>query len=211
MRRRGALGDECQLQVVDDPVDDGIVRGTLPWRKRTSGPTGRSIFSGTRPSTYLQERDPRGLRGQRLPDAPGRRRSTIIWRKDTARLPGNEQTLRNYIGYLIETDGLRLDETAAGSTRKVPELPFGKQMQLDFGRYRCRSGLRLYIFAALLSASRYKYVIFQGKPFRTLDVIRHLLDAFRLFWRPARGAGDRPGPADGGQRERRGHHLYEGF
>jgi hypothetical protein len=25
MRRRGALGDECQLQVVDDPVDDGMV------------------------------------------------------------------------------------------------------------------------------------------------------------------------------------------
>jgi transposase len=64
---------------------------------------------------------------------------------------------------------------------KVPELPFGKQMQLDFGQYRCRSGLRLYIFAALLSASRYKYVIFQGRPFRTLDVIQHLLDALDYF------------------------------
>ena len=64
---------------------------------------------------------------------------------------------------------------------KVPELSFGKQMQLDFGRYRCRSGLVLYIFAALLSASRYKYVIFQGEPFKTLDVIRHLLDSFDYF------------------------------
>jgi hypothetical protein len=95
-------------------------------------------------------------------------------------LPGNEQSLRNFIGYLIRTDGLRLDETARLYT-KVPELPFGKQMQLDFGQYRCRSGLRLYILASLLSASRYKYVIFQGQPFRTLDVIRLLLDAFEYF------------------------------
>ena len=95
-------------------------------------------------------------------------------------LPANEQSLRNYISYLIETDGLRLDETARLYT-KVPELPFGKQMQLDFGRYRCRSGLRLYIFAALLSASRYKYVIFQGQPFRMLDVIRLFLEAFDYF------------------------------
>jgi len=95
-------------------------------------------------------------------------------------LPANEQSLRNFIGYLIGTDGLRLDETSRLYT-KVPELPFGKQMQLDFGQYRCPSGLRLYIFAALLSASRYKYVIFQGKPFRTLDVIRLLLDAFDYF------------------------------
>jgi hypothetical protein len=95
-------------------------------------------------------------------------------------LPGNEQTLRNYIGYLIGTDRLRLD----GNVRlygKVPELPFGKQMQLDFGRHRCRSGLVLYIFTALLSASRTKYVIFQSQPFRTLDVIRHLLDSFDYF------------------------------
>jgi len=95
-------------------------------------------------------------------------------------LPANEQSLRNFIGYLIRTDGLRLDGTSRLYT-KVPELPFGRQMQLDFGQYRCRSGLRLWIFAALLSASRYRYVIFQGRPFRTLDVIRLLLDAFDYF------------------------------
>ena len=95
-------------------------------------------------------------------------------------LPGNEQTLRNYIAYLLQTESLRLDD-AVRLYSKVPELPFGKQMQLDFGQYRCRSGLVLYIFAAVLSASRYKYVIFQRQPFRTLDVIRHLLDCFDYF------------------------------
>ena len=37
-------------------------------------------------------------------------------------LPGNEQSLRNYIGYLIQTDKLRLDERLRTYT-KVPELP----------------------------------------------------------------------------------------
>jgi len=36
----------------------------------------------------------------------------------------------------------------------------------------------LYIFAAVLSASRYKYVIFQDHPFTTLEVIFHLLMCF---------------------------------
>lgn len=92
-------------------------------------------------------------------------------------LPANEQTLRNYISHLIQTDKLRLDEKLR-TYMKVPELPFGKQMQLDFGQYRCRSGLKLFIFVAGLSASRYKYVIFQDHPFKTKEVIDHLLSCF---------------------------------
>ena len=95
-------------------------------------------------------------------------------------LAASEQTLRNYIGYLIQTDKLRLKEKIRLYT-KVPELPFGRQMQLDFGQYRCKSGLKLYIFASLLSASRYKYVIFQDHPFRTNEVISHLLNSFDYF------------------------------
>jgi len=92
----------------------------------------------------------------------------------------NEQTLRNYIAYLIKTDKLRLDERLRTYT-KVPELPFGRQMQLDFGQHRSPSGLKLFIFAAVLSASRYKYVIFQDHPFRTKDVIHHLLNCYDYF------------------------------
>ena len=72
------------------------------------------------------------------------------------RLPGSEQTLRNYIKYLTETS----------------------QLQIDFGEYKTRSGLKLYIFAAVLSASRYKYIAFQDKAFTTLDLISHLLTCF---------------------------------
>jgi hypothetical protein len=95
-------------------------------------------------------------------------------------LPANEQSLRNYIHYLILTDKLKLDEGLRTYTQ-VPELPFGKQMQLDFGEFKCRSGLKLFIFAAVLSASRYKYTAFQSRPFKTRDVIEHLLDCFDYF------------------------------
>jgi len=60
----------------------------------------------------------------------------------------------------------------------VAELPYGKQLQIDFGEYRTRRGLKLYIFAAVLSASRYKYCALQDRPFTTLDLINHLLDCF---------------------------------
>jgi len=95
-------------------------------------------------------------------------------------LPGNEQTLRNYISYLIQTDKMKLEEKIRTYT-KVPELPYARQMQLDFGQYRLRSGLKLFIFASVLSASRYKYVIFQDHPFKTREVIHHLLNCFDYF------------------------------
>jgi len=95
-------------------------------------------------------------------------------------LPWAEKTLRNYVNYLIETEKLSLNENIR-IYRKVPELPFGKQMQFDFGQFRLRSGLKLFIFAAVLSASRYRYVIFQDHPFKTREVIYHLLSCFDYF------------------------------
>ena len=64
-------------------------------------------------------------------------------------LPGNEHTLRNYIHHLIKSGVLCL---AAGkrSFEKVGTLSYGKQLQIDFGQYRTKSGLTLYLFAAVL-------------------------------------------------------------
>ena len=44
------------------------------------------------------------------------------------KLPGNEKTLRNYIGYLIQTEKLTLNEKIRTYT-KVPELPFGHHIR----------------------------------------------------------------------------------
>ncbi|MEA3420586.1 MAG: DDE-type integrase/transposase/recombinase [Acidobacteriota bacterium] len=95
-------------------------------------------------------------------------------------LPWTEKTFRNYVNYLIEIEKLSLDENIR-IYMKVPELPFGKQMQLDFGEFRFRSGLKLFIFAGVLSASRYKYVVFQDHPFKTKEVIDHLLNCFDYY------------------------------
>jgi transposase len=96
------------------------------------------------------------------------------------RVPSTEKTLRNYIDYLIRVDKLRLNENIRTYTQ-VPELPFGRQMQLDFGQYKYNSSYKLFILAAVLSASRYKYILFQDHPFKTREVIHHLLSCFDYF------------------------------
>jgi len=92
-------------------------------------------------------------------------------------LPGNEQTLRNYIHCLVKNEVLVFTDRQRMYTSVGP-LPYGKQLQIDFGEYRTKRGWKLYIFGAVLSASRYKYVAFQDHPFRTIEVIHHLLDCF---------------------------------
>ncbi len=96
------------------------------------------------------------------------------------KLPGAETTLRYFISYLIKKGDLVFSENTR-VYQKVNELPYGKQMQLDFGEFRVNKDLKLYIFATVLSSSRFKYVAFQDKPFTTKDVIRHLLDTFDYY------------------------------
>jgi len=95
-------------------------------------------------------------------------------------LPAGEKSLRNYIHFLEREGDLEYQNKVRLYTQ-VPELAYGKQMQLDFGEKKTPSGLKLYIFAVVLSASRYKYITFQDTPFKTLDVIHHLLNTFDFF------------------------------
>lgn len=95
-------------------------------------------------------------------------------------LPGTERSFRNYISYLVEKEQLKFNSNKR-IYYPVAELPYGKQLQIDFGEYRTQKGLKLYIFAAVLSASRYKYCALQDRPFTTLDLINHLLDCFQYI------------------------------
>lgn len=95
-------------------------------------------------------------------------------------LPGTEKSLRNYIHHLYRTNQLEF-RSALRCYQQVAEQPYGRQLQVDFGEYRTRSRCRLYMFAAVLAASRYKYVRFQGHPFAALEVIAHLLGCFDHF------------------------------
>ena len=95
-------------------------------------------------------------------------------------LPGSERSFRNYIQFLIENGDL--EKNAEGRLyQPVDELPFGKQMQLDFGEIKISLHEKVYIFGALLSSSRFKYSVVQGKPFKAIDVIKHLLNCFEYF------------------------------
>ena len=93
------------------------------------------------------------------------------------KLPANENSLRNYIRYLVLTGRLTLNERKRYYT-KVADLPYGKQLQIDFGEKKNRRGGKYYIFAAVLSTSRFKYSALRERPFTAMDLILHLLDCF---------------------------------
>jgi transposase len=93
-------------------------------------------------------------------------------------LPGTERTLRNYLAYL-KAAGLA-GKGKGREYRPVEPLPYGKQTQIDFGQEPTNIG-KVYFVVLVLSRSRYRYVAAQERPFTTLDVIGHLLDAFAFF------------------------------
>lgn len=92
-------------------------------------------------------------------------------------LPATEATLRNFVHYLIQSGELVINSKQRKYTQ-VPQMPYGKQLQIDFGEYQQKNGTKLYIMGAVLSSSRYKYAALQERNFRTEDLIGHLMDCF---------------------------------
>ena len=95
-------------------------------------------------------------------------------------LPGTARTLRKYVSQLVRNGEILSGETTRIYT-PVDQLPFGKQLQVDFGQVTIETGEEIYIFASVLSASRYRYVAVQNRPFTTIDVILHLIDCFNYI------------------------------
>ncbi len=95
-------------------------------------------------------------------------------------LPAGSRTLRNYIRGL-HASGAVTQTPKPRVRRPQEEAEPGDQCQVDFGQQRIASGAVVYIFAAVLAASRVRFVSVQNRPFRTVDVIRHILAAFALF------------------------------
>jgi hypothetical protein len=68
----------------------------------------------------------------------------------------------------------------------VEELPQGYQMQLDFGEKTVRDAyssryIKLYFVVFTLSHSRYKWGVFQDKPFLSADLVEALYGCFDYF------------------------------
>ena len=96
----------------------------------------------------------------------------------------SENTVRNYVNVL--RDQYYIPKVKAHRTYSaVPEVPMGSQAQVDFGQTVVEDSQkrkhRLYFIAFILSHSRYKYVEWLDRPFRTTDVIHMHENAFQYF------------------------------
>ena len=94
-------------------------------------------------------------------------------------LPASERSFRNYMAHL-RTNG-DLQQKQERIYEPVEPLPPGMQMQLDFGEYRLKDNSKYYIFAAILSASRCRYVKIYNRPLTTKDLINGLNDCFEYY------------------------------
>jgi hypothetical protein len=70
------------------------------------------------------------------------------------RLPASERTLRNYIGFLIESGQVEAAPNEPRTYDYVFDTPPGQQMLLDFGEMRLGKGLAIHFICMLLRYSR---------------------------------------------------------
>ena len=95
-----------------------------------------------------------------------------------------ENTTRNYVNELrIAYHIPKVSEQRVYEA--VPDSPMGFQAQVDFGQdlVTANDGTRkrLYFIGFVLSHSRYKYIEFLDRPFRTTDLVRCHENAFEFF------------------------------
>jgi len=123
----------------------------------------------------------------RLEDCPEASAAQIFdWLKEDFRdLPSvNDKTVFNYTMFIRQKHGIPKPFIYRVFSQ-VPELPYGKQAQVDFGEYTMRTDTggrkKVYFFSMVLSRSRYKFIFFSDTPFTTIIVIEAHEMAFDYF------------------------------
>jgi transposase len=108
------------------------------------------------------------------------------WLLEIHKLDAEERTVRRYVVLLREKYSITKNSEPLREYEAVDELPKGFQLQMDFGAkwvrdaYNPRS-IKLYVAAFSLSYSRYKWGIFQTKPFTSKDLVNALYSCFEYF------------------------------
>lgn len=96
-----------------------------------------------------------------------------------------ERTVRDYVNKMRKEHGILKPIKNTREYCCIPELPPGQQLQADFGEYwAIREGkkrIKLYMAAFILAHSRYKYVLWQPRPFTTIDFISCLESCFEAL------------------------------
>ena len=100
-------------------------------------------------------------------------------------LPGNEQTLRNYVRYLKKHDVISSMPKNTRIYDHVFDTPPGEQMLVDFGQQTISRGHTIHFLCLLLRYSRYLLVFAQDHRFNADEACRSMYRAFcKLGGRP---------------------------
>jgi hypothetical protein len=100
-------------------------------------------------------------------------------------LPGNEQTLRNYISYLKAIGAVDITPENRRIYDHVFDTPPGDQMLLDFGQINVGSGTTIHFICMLLRYSRMISVFAQDHKYNAEDACRAIYRGFaKLGGRP---------------------------
>jgi len=101
------------------------------------------------------------------------------------RLPGNEQTLRNYIHHLKTSGIVEVDDAKRRTYDYVDDTPPGEQMLIDFGQQACKGGLTVHFICLLLRFSRLLVVFAQDHRFNAEEACAAIYRSFvRIGGRP---------------------------
>jgi len=100
-------------------------------------------------------------------------------------LPGNEQTLRNYIHYLTGSGIIEREPENKRIYDHVFDTPPGEQMLIDFGQERVAQGVVIHFICLLLRYSRLICVFAQDHKYNSEEACRAIYRAFcKLGGRP---------------------------
>ena len=106
------------------------------------------------------------------------------WLKENYNKHFSDRTVSRYVKELREEFNLR-KHPYARSYEAIPELPMGKQVQVDFGETYLKNAkgkkVKVYAAAFLLSHSRYMYVDLQSRPFTSVDLTGACFRCFNYF------------------------------
>ena len=95
------------------------------------------------------------------------------------KLPGNEQTLRNYITYLVNNNIVATVPKNHRIYEHVFDTPPGEQMLLDFGEMRFSGGKQVHFICLLLRYSRIFCVYAQDHRYNAEEACRDIYRAIR--------------------------------
>ncbi len=124
----------------------------------------------------ILKRNPKGLRISSIYDVL---LELYVDTEVVERLPGNEQTLRNYVAWLRETGRAPKAEEKGRIYEIVDEMPPGKQLIVDFGEQEIEGGQTVHLMCMVLRFSRFRFIVVQDHKFNSSEACRGLYLCFK--------------------------------